>query len=189
MGDWREEVMLRSADNTELRIYSTSEITEHRIPTLMHDPQYRVAVAAQNSGYNQPPQPSFFIGNNMPAAARPSIFVTPSPEFLGMVGREGHYVTPVLVMLTVNSSDGLRNEYNVDGGEWKLYTNPFLIHRHGHHEVTIRTLDVAGNVLAEATEELDIGGRCGKAHHPRWLRGPNRAHPGAQGNGNPMGRR
>jgi fibronectin type 3 domain-containing protein len=178
LGDWREEVVLRSADSTELRIYSTSDITEHRIPTLMHDPQYRVAVAAQNSGYNQPPHPSFFIGNDMPSVARPNVFVSPSPEFLGFLGREGHYVTPVLVMLNVNSSEGLKNEYSIDGGEWMTYTVPFLVHRRGHHHVSFRTLDMAGSVLAETTEELDIGGRCGKAHHPRWLRGPNRVHFG-----------
>jgi fibronectin type 3 domain-containing protein len=181
LGDWREEVLLRSADNTELRIYTTSEISEHRIPTLMHDPQYRVAVAAQNSGYNQPPHPSFFIGNDMPPAPRPSVFVSPSPEFLGFLGREGHYVTPVLVMLNVNASDGLRNEYNVDGGAWTTYAAPFLIHRRGHHLVTFRTLDLAGNLLAENTDELDIGGPCGRTHHPRWLRGPNRAHPDEKG--------
>ncbi len=55
-GDWREEVIWRSADNSELRIYTTTRPTEYRFPTLMHDPQYRLSVAAQNVGYNQPAQ-------------------------------------------------------------------------------------------------------------------------------------
>lgn len=61
-GDWREEVIWRTADNTELRIYSTVIPTEYRLPTLMHDRQYRLAVAWQNVGYNQPPHPGIFIG-------------------------------------------------------------------------------------------------------------------------------
>jgi len=61
-GDWREEIIWRAADDSSLRIYSTSIPTPHRITTLMHDPQYRAAVAWQNTAYNQPPWPSFYIG-------------------------------------------------------------------------------------------------------------------------------
>lgn len=64
-GDWREEVIWRTSDNTALRIYINPVMTNRRIYTLMHDPQYRLAVAWQNVGYNQPPHPSFFIGHNM----------------------------------------------------------------------------------------------------------------------------
>ncbi|PHX86752.1 MAG: hypothetical protein CK538_01465 [Opitutia bacterium] len=79
LGDWREEVILRTTDNQELRIFSTTISTEHRLTTLMHDPQYRLAIAWQNVGYNQPPHPSFFIGDGMKPAPRPNLtFVTPS---------------------------------------------------------------------------------------------------------------
>ena len=61
-GDWREEIVWRAADDSALRIYSTSTPTTHRVTTLMHDPQYRAAVAWQNTAYNQPPWPSFHIG-------------------------------------------------------------------------------------------------------------------------------
>lgn len=64
-GDWREEVVWRSADDTALLVFSTTTPTRHRIPTLMHDTQYRVQVAAQNAAYNQPPHPSFFLGEGM----------------------------------------------------------------------------------------------------------------------------
>jgi rhamnogalacturonan endolyase len=72
-GDWREEVMFRSTDNKELRIYTTPIPTETRLVTLMHDPQYRVAVAWQNVGYNQPPHPSFFLGDGMKPPPRPRV--------------------------------------------------------------------------------------------------------------------
>ncbi len=64
-GDWREEVILRSEDNRFLRIYSTSIPSEFGFTTLMHDLQYRLAVAWQNTSYNQPPHPSFYIGSDM----------------------------------------------------------------------------------------------------------------------------
>lgn len=73
LGDWREEVIWRSADNTELRVYTTPIPTEHRLYTLMHDPQYRLAVAWQNVGYNQPPHPGFFLGHDMKPPPRPRI--------------------------------------------------------------------------------------------------------------------
>ena len=79
LGDWREEVILRTTDNQELRIFSTTITTAHRLTTLMHDPQYRLAIAWQNVGYNQPPHPSFFLGEGMKPAPRPNLtFVAPS---------------------------------------------------------------------------------------------------------------
>ncbi|WP_439509469.1 rhamnogalacturonan lyase [Marinimicrobium koreense] len=63
-GDWREEIILRSEDNRFLRIYSTPIPSEHGFTTLMHDLQYRLAIAWQNTSYNQPPHPSFYIGSD-----------------------------------------------------------------------------------------------------------------------------
>ncbi|MDX3515272.1 rhamnogalacturonan lyase [Streptomyces caniscabiei] len=73
LGDWREEVIWPTSNNTALRIYSTPYQTNTRITTLLHDTQYRTALAWQNSGYNQPPHPSFFIGGNMPTPPRPTV--------------------------------------------------------------------------------------------------------------------
>ncbi|MEU0448367.1 rhamnogalacturonan lyase [Streptomyces tendae] len=74
LGDWREEVVWRTSNNTALRIYSTPYDTDTRITTLLHDTQYRTALAWQNTAYNQPPHPSFFIGADMPTAPRPSVY-------------------------------------------------------------------------------------------------------------------
>ena len=65
LGDWREEVIWRTSDGKELRIYSTTIPTEHRLTTLMHDPIYRLSVAYQNVGYNQPTQTGFYLGDGM----------------------------------------------------------------------------------------------------------------------------
>ncbi len=73
LGDWREEIILRSTDNQYLNIYTTVNETTHRIYTLMHDPQYRLAIAWQNAAYNQPPHPGFYLGEGMAAAPKPNI--------------------------------------------------------------------------------------------------------------------
>ncbi|MFF3318065.1 rhamnogalacturonan lyase [Streptomyces sp. NPDC003035] len=73
LGDWREEVVWRTSDNTALRIYSTPYETGTRITTLLHDTMYRTGLAWQNTAYNQPPHPSFHIGSGMRTAPRPLI--------------------------------------------------------------------------------------------------------------------
>ena len=75
-GDWREEVIWRTSDNTALRIYTTTIPAANRIYTLMHDPQYRLAIAWQNVAYNQPPHPGFYLGVGMARPPRPNIIFT-----------------------------------------------------------------------------------------------------------------
>lgn len=72
-GDWREEVILRKEDNSAIRIYTTNIPTTHKLYTLMHDTQYRVAIAWQNSAYNQPPHPSFYLGTDMAPQTKPNV--------------------------------------------------------------------------------------------------------------------
>ena len=48
-----------------------------RMPTLTHDPQYRLAIAWQNVGNTQPPHPGFFLGVGGPLPRRPPIVVNP----------------------------------------------------------------------------------------------------------------
>jgi rhamnogalacturonan endolyase len=79
-GDWREEIIWRTADNAALRIYSTTIPTEHRLITLMHDPVYRLSIAWQNVGYNQPPHTGYYIGDDMKPAPKPNIFVIKSSK-------------------------------------------------------------------------------------------------------------
>jgi hypothetical protein len=74
-GDWREEVIWPASDDLSLRIYTTTTVTTTRIFTLLHDSQYRVALAWQNSAYNQPPHPSFFLGDGMTIPPQPNIYV------------------------------------------------------------------------------------------------------------------
>ena len=77
-GDWREEVMMRTADN-KIRIYTTTIPTEWRNYTLWHDQQYRNAMVWQMNGYNQPPHTSYFLGELEG--------ITMAPPALTMTGR------------------------------------------------------------------------------------------------------
>jgi rhamnogalacturonan endolyase len=72
-GDWREEVIWRTRDNHELRIFTSTFPTPHRMVTLMQDAQYRLAIAWQNVAYNQPPHPSFYLDEAAPLPKRPAI--------------------------------------------------------------------------------------------------------------------
>ena len=85
LGDWREEILLRSSDNRKLRIFTTTEVTNYRIYTLMQDPQYRLAMAWQCCGYNQPPHPGFYIGEGMS---------DPPVPYIQIIGEENSVFSP-----------------------------------------------------------------------------------------------
>ncbi|KRE90713.1 rhamnogalacturonan lyase [Arthrobacter sp. Soil764] len=65
LGDWREEMVVRTADSSALRVYLSTEVTNHKLYTLMHDPQYRAEVARQNTAYNQPAYTDFYLASDM----------------------------------------------------------------------------------------------------------------------------
>ena len=61
-GDWREEVIYwDESDASHLNIFTTNEPTDYRVPTLMHDHVYRMGIAWQNVGYNQPPHLGYYL--------------------------------------------------------------------------------------------------------------------------------
>lgn len=72
-GDWREEIALLN-NNCELMIFTTTENTDHRLYTLMHDPVYRLGIAWQNVAYNQPPHLGFYIGDGMDDVPWPDMY-------------------------------------------------------------------------------------------------------------------
>ncbi len=75
LGDWREELLLKTEDSKYMRIYSTPYATESRITTLMHDTQYRMQVATEQTGYNQPPHTSFYLGSDEALPERPAVTI------------------------------------------------------------------------------------------------------------------
>lgn len=73
-GDWREEVMYPTKDGSALRIYTTTTPTAYKIPTLMHDIQYRMHVAYQNDCYNQPAHLSYYLGFDTETVPVPQMY-------------------------------------------------------------------------------------------------------------------
>lgn len=65
LGDWREEVIFRTKDNCNLRLYISTDPTDYRFHTFLEDPIYRISIATQNVAYNQPTQPGFYFGPDL----------------------------------------------------------------------------------------------------------------------------
>lgn len=73
LGDWREEAIFPSADQSGLVVFVTPFSTTQRMYTLMHDPNYRTAISWQQNSYNQPPNLGFYFGVGMAAPPVPNI--------------------------------------------------------------------------------------------------------------------
>ncbi|ABX40730.1 rhamnogalacturonan lyase [Lachnoclostridium phytofermentans] len=63
-GDWREELLLRTSDSSAIRIFVNTDLTNHKLYTLMHDIQYRTGITWQNNCYNQPCYPKFYFASD-----------------------------------------------------------------------------------------------------------------------------
>lgn len=96
-GDWREEAVVRNEDDTELRIYMTTEETRYMIYTLMHDPVYRNAVANQNTSYNQPPHLGIYLGEDIKSDVSAMKLATANIKYPGTEGRPAPTPKPLVV--------------------------------------------------------------------------------------------
>ncbi|MCH5346703.1 MAG: Por secretion system protein [Muribaculaceae bacterium] len=64
LGDWREEVIMWDGNNSsDLLIFSTTIPSRYRVPCLMQDHNYRMAIAWQNTAYNQPPHLGYYLAD------------------------------------------------------------------------------------------------------------------------------
>lgn len=70
LGDWREEVVTRTADNTALRIYVSPLPTAYRFHTFLEDRPYRLSLVTENVAYNQPTQPGFYFGADLEGSGK-----------------------------------------------------------------------------------------------------------------------
>jgi uncharacterized protein YjdB len=89
LGDWREEVIWRLEDSSALRLYTTTDVSEHRIFTMMHDPVYRLGIAWQNIAYNQPPHTGYYLGVGMEEPPEPKIRTESTGSVSGWIGNGG----------------------------------------------------------------------------------------------------
>ncbi|MBI9115152.1 rhamnogalacturonan lyase [Sanguibacter suaedae] len=87
-GDWREEVLVRTVDSSAVRIHLSTELTDRKMYTLMHDAQYRVEVARQQTTYNQPSYPGFYLASDMDWSTVPLVHRSSAPPC--KPGKPGH---------------------------------------------------------------------------------------------------
>ncbi len=157
LGDWREEVMWRAADNNSLRIYTTTAPATNRLFTLMHDRQYRMAIAWQNVGYNQPPHPSFYIGTGMAQPAPPNIvtsFVSGTNIVTGSP-RVGRTVTYTIVL----KNDGSYAQQDNFGNEFQLDLPSELI---------FQTASASSGIVTVSVDSADEKANFGGAYSIFW---------------------
>ncbi|WP_306817077.1 MULTISPECIES: fibronectin type III domain-containing protein [unclassified Microbacterium] len=128
LGDWREELLVRTADSSALRLFVSTEVTGHKLYTLMHDPQYRAEIARQQTAYNQPAYTGFHLASGMDFAGVP-LRAAPQPVAAPgiAVGTDGvtvtweapaepgtHDITGYVVTLTPERGEPLVQEVAAD---------------------------------------------------------------------------
>jgi uncharacterized protein YjdB len=164
-GDWRDEVLVRTSDNSSLRIYTTDIPTDYVIYTLMHDPQYRMAANSQNSMYNQPAHLSFYLGEDIRSSvlagglAIPNLAYTNAPEetkdfeirnveFTDFAGSPISSLTP--------SSDIVAQAEVVNlSGEAKEVT--LIVALYDSNNTMVNYARVSWNAQASETRQLEAG--------------------------------
>ncbi|HLM58455.1 MAG TPA: Ig-like domain-containing protein [Pyrinomonadaceae bacterium] len=137
LGDWREEVIWRTSDNTALRIYTTTIPATNRIYTLMHDHQYRVAVAWQNTAYNQPPHPSFYLGDGMNGVPKANIVTS--------LGARIAAITKVTDDTGVSSTDEITSDATLVLSGTAGANNTVALTLAGVGQIGTATADAAGD--------------------------------------------
>ncbi|MFL6332458.1 MAG: HYR domain-containing protein [Pyrinomonadaceae bacterium] len=137
LGDWREEVVWRTADNTALRIYTTTIPATNRIYTLMHDHQYREAIAWQNTAYNQPPHPSFYLGDGMGAVPKANIVTS--------LNAKPATVTGVTDDTGASSNDKITSDSTIVISGTAGANNTVTLALEGTGEIGTATADANGN--------------------------------------------
>lgn len=95
LGDWRDEVVWKTADESAVRIYSTNIETRYKIPTPMHDHFYRASIAMQNNHYNQPANFSYYFGAETETVPRPAVYTVRDGSKLRNPDTESEYAIDV----------------------------------------------------------------------------------------------
>ncbi|OLS41151.1 Ig-like domain-containing protein [Bacillus sp. MRMR6] len=149
LGDWREEVLLPTNDDTELRVYSTTIPTEYRLFTLMHDSVYRNAIAWQNVAYNQPPHIGFYLGEDIRDAVLAGELAAPAVGYTTTLGSLTHTVNlKVAIPVLKNTLDQV--QHHLEKGNTKQaikHMQDFI--KHAHKNKVDQALIAAAEQLIE----------------------------------------
>ncbi|WP_099470067.1 rhamnogalacturonan lyase family protein [Konateibacter massiliensis] len=110
LGDWREEMILRSAaDNSKIRVYTTTIQTDYVVPCLLENLAYREGVAWQNVGYNQVQSLSYLLSDSVITAQVSVAETTKNSVTINFTpandGTYGHEIQGYEVYRTVTGSE------------------------------------------------------------------------------------
>ena len=155
LGDWREEVIWRTTDNTALHIYTTTIPATNRLYTLMHDRTYREGIAWQNSAYNQPPHTGFYLGDGMSTPPVPNMYAAGASAGPIVVQSEAGTWDAAGVLETTNAGwtgTGYVNVGNAVGGFSEVTVN---VPTAGSYTIDIR---FANGTTADRPADLRING-------------------------------
>lgn len=168
LGDWREELCYPTEDNSTLRIFMTTIPTEYKMPTLLHDTQYREAIAWQNVGYNQPPHPKFYVGKSAlngnylaPQTGFDDVKTTNQPTMKKSettVNPDTKFTVTISTMGDINKT--FDTYENIPYGESLLYTYPkFIIEDGIAYEAAANSTSASthyGGSIAHVIKNQDI---------------------------------
>jgi len=155
LGDWREEIIVRTTDNKYVRVYTTNIKTNYRNYTLWHDHQYRQGMVWESMGYNQPPHASYFLGElEGITIAPPPLTMTGRTEVAnnGTIGSaldDQHVIVCETNDTKITVADGAKPwiaTFNVPS--WVQGTNSTVTNGTGKIDYTYYTCDVEGGAFA-----------------------------------------
>ena len=151
LGDWREEIIARTADNKYVRVYTTNIATAWRNYSLWHDHQYRQGMVWESIGYNQPPHASYYLGEMEGITmAPPPLTMTDRTEVanngtISAALNDKHVIVCETNDMTVNVAEGAK-PYMVtfNTPSWVQGTGSTSTNGTGRINYTYYTCDVKG---------------------------------------------
>lgn len=146
MGDWREEVILHDGKTqSDLLIFTTTIPTGYKLPCLMEDHQYRMAIAWQNTAYNQPPHLSYSPEDSYETRSALLVRSGASSQLVNC----GEAIAPITVTMlratgikAVDLPEGFAWDYNASTNEGILTGTP---EKEGEYKITLVTTGAADN--------------------------------------------
>jgi len=159
LGDWREELVLPSFDDSSLQIFMTTCPTQYKLYTLMHDPHYRAAIAWQNNEYNQPPHLGFNWGYDAKSIPVPKIFTehngirtesvyTDTNRTFVFEGHgEGTYKSEVNKTIIIDGFAHLESDSSANRGEYSEETAALMEHITAYYDDVVETKGMLDYVM------------------------------------------
>lgn len=148
-GDWREEVCYPVSDNSALRVFTTTDVTTYKLPTLMHDPVYRSGVAAEQTAYNQPPHIGFYLSEELYRASLVGIDVGVPNKTVYKVGDSLD-----LTGMTVTGSYEDGSNYDIEG----YSVTGFDSLRAGEQTITVSYMGFSKSFNVEVNTDFTVDG-------------------------------